>query len=97
MRKNIEPLILLMPRHLHAKIETTAKTDNRSISDEIIERLGSSFTVSQAYVTDTKIKAILLEHIDTLNAEIEHLKVELIICQGQESDTYHSFSARTLT
>ncbi|MFL1501544.1 MULTISPECIES: Arc family DNA-binding protein [unclassified Pseudomonas] len=77
MSNNLEAFIVRLPSELHTKIKTTAKADRRSMNNEIVGRLEGSFSATRLVATDDKLKAVLFEHIATLEEEIERLHKQL--------------------
>ncbi|MGU9815863.1 Arc family DNA-binding protein [Pseudomonas sp. LF135] len=79
MSNRLEAFIVRLPRELHAKIKTTAKADRRSMNNEIVGRLEESFAATRLVAADDKLKALLFEHITTLEQEVERLQKQLLL------------------
>lgn len=71
MQSNLEAFIVRLPSQLHAKIKSIAKSDRRSMNNEIVGRLERSFEVSQTKIEDDTIKIFLLQKIELLEKKVK--------------------------
>lgn len=71
MPNDLEAFIVRLPSHLHAKIKATAKADRRSMNNEIVGRLESSFASDQLNNAEDRINILLLQQIERLEKKIQ--------------------------
>lgn len=71
MPKDLEAFIVRLPSDLHAKIKSTAKSNRRSMNNEIVGRLENSFEVNQTTRADDSIKILLLQQIERLEKQVK--------------------------
>lgn len=71
MPNDLEAFIVRLPSRLHAKIKATAMADRRSMNNEIVGRLESSFASDQLSNAEDRINILLLQQIERLEKKIE--------------------------
>ncbi|CRM84816.1 Arc family DNA-binding protein [Pseudomonas sp. 25 R 14] len=71
MPNDLEAFIVRLPSHLHAKIKAAAKADRRSMNNEIVGRLESSFASDQLNNAEDRINILLMQQIERLEKKIQ--------------------------
>lgn len=77
MQNNLVTLTVCLPKQLFSKINDSARVADQCINKDIVSRLDQSFSASQTYIINARIKAILYEHIEELEDQIVLLNTEL--------------------
>lgn len=85
LTRDIAPFGVRMPANLKERIQTAAKSNNRSMNQEIVARLEATFrTGQQFFSSDEDVAALKIDHLaikrsldpDTLaNLEAKHAKL----------------------
>ncbi|MDP9525802.1 Arc family DNA-binding protein [Pseudomonas protegens] len=70
-----QKFIVRLPGELHTQVKRIAKQENRSMNNEIVDRLEKSLVASDARGHDEKLITILLSKIESLEQQIESLQV----------------------
>ncbi|MDR0189393.1 Arc family DNA-binding protein [Pseudomonas yamanorum] len=78
MPNNLERFVVRLPRKLHTSIKSLAKAELRSMNNVIVTRLERSLPESDAFISDIKLKKLLLDRIDFLEVQVDLLAAELI-------------------
>ncbi|MCO7610848.1 Arc family DNA-binding protein [Pseudomonas chlororaphis] len=71
----VQKFIVRLPGELHTQVKRIAKQENRSMNNEIVDRLEKSLTVTDARPLDEKLITILLNKIESLEQQIESLQM----------------------
>lgn len=79
MHNGLEAFIVRLPNELHVKIKSTAKSERRSMNQEIIERLERSFSSLHRSAPDSIIEKLLYDRIVLLESQIGEILTELRI------------------
>lgn len=77
MQSDLVTLTVCLPKQLFSKINDSARVGGHCINKDVVSRLDQSFSASQTYIINTRIKAILFEHIENLEEQIVLLNKEL--------------------
>lgn len=70
-----QKFIVRLPGELHTQVKRIAKQENRSMNNEIVDRLEKSLVATEVRSHDKKLITILLGKIATLEQQIESLQM----------------------
>ncbi|QZI72804.1 Arc family DNA-binding protein [Pseudomonas protegens] len=70
-----QKFVVRLPSELHTQVKRIAKQENRSMNNEIVNRLERSLAPLDDHPQDEKLIAILLNKIATLEQQIQSLQV----------------------
>ncbi|WP_025126660.1 Arc family DNA-binding protein [Pseudomonas sp. PH1b] len=71
-----QKFIVRLPDDLHAQVKSIAKVQNRSMNNEIVNRLEKSLADDTAYELSEKLLTLLLKKVESLEKQIECLQPE---------------------
>ncbi|MCE4058363.1 Arc family DNA-binding protein [Pseudomonas sp. Au-Pse12] len=70
-----QKFIIRLPGELHTQFKHIAKRENRSMNNEIVDRLEKSLVSDEARQRDEKIIALLLRKVEALEHQLKNLQI----------------------
>lgn len=75
MCSSLQKFIVRLPGDLHNQFKHIAKRENRSMNNEIVDRLEKSLVADEARETNEKLISLLLRKVESLEERIKHLQM----------------------
>ncbi|MFJ2452174.1 MULTISPECIES: Arc family DNA-binding protein [Pseudomonas] len=75
MCSSLQKFIVRLPGDLHNQLKHIAKRENRSMNNEIVDRLEKSLVVDETREMNEKLISLLLRKVDSMEERIKYLQM----------------------